>query len=457
MATKDYRFASASDTVAALRRREITARALTDAAIARIEALDGTLNAVVVRDFDSARAAADGADKALARGDQGALLGLPMTVKESYDLAGRPTSWGVELFKAYRAPADSEVVRRLKNAGAIILGKTNVPVSLADWQSINPIYGRTVNPYDISRSAGGSSGGSAVALASGYVSLEVGSDIGGSIRVPAAFNGIYGHKPSFGIVPLRGHSPGGMAGASPPLAVGGPLARSAEDLKLALDVLAGAEDDEATAWRLALPASRLASLKGARVLVLDRHPRCATSAAMREAIERLADDIAAKGAEVSRESAELPDLGAEFDVYLPLLLTVVTRGQPNAQPPSAHEWMGLLDAQKGSRRKWAALFKSFDVVVAPTYGRSAFPHDDSPDFNARTMMIDNESTPYNAQLAWPSVALLPNLPATAFPIGFDGDGLPLGAQAIGAFGHDLTTIAFAGLAGHAFVPPKPAG
>ena len=193
MAAIDYPTASARELVNALAERRIGALELTDVAIARIEAVDGPINAVVVRDFDRAREAARAADAALSRGERRPLLGLPMTVKESHNVAGLRTSWGVEMFGHWIAPTDSVGVARLKAAGAVILGKTNIPPFLADWQSDNPIYGRTNNPLDLSRSPGGSSGGAAAALAAGMVPLEFGSDIGGSIRVPAAFCGVFGH------------------------------------------------------------------------------------------------------------------------------------------------------------------------------------------------------------------------------------------------------------------------
>jgi amidase len=454
-AANAFTYASARETARALRLRDVTAVELTEAAIARIEQLDGVLNAVVVRDFANARAAAKAADAALADGRTGALLGVPVTVKESYDLAGHPTTWGMEPFRAHRAAEDSEVVRRLKAAGAVVLGKTNVPPALGDWQSDNPIYGRTNNPYDLTRSPGGSSGGSAAALAAGFSALEMGSDIGGSVRIPAAFCGVYGHKPSFGIVPLNGHAPGGLSGTGVPLAVGGPLARSAADLELAMEIVAGNTGDDAKIWRLALPPDRLTQLAGARILIVDRHPRCATTAAMRAALAGLGEMLASKGASVAYESPLLPDLAAQHDVYFPMLMAIVSRGDPNAPPPpSAHEWMGLLDRQAAFRRQWAALFEQFDIVLTPAFGSGAFKHQDEPVWEKRTLTLDNETLPYGSQLSWPAVATLPHLPATAFPIGMDQDGLPLGAQAIGAFGEDLTTIAFAGLAGQPFTPPE---
>ncbi|MBA3810962.1 MAG: amidase, partial [Caulobacteraceae bacterium] len=249
-------FASAGELAAALAERKVSAVELLEAAVERIERLDGAINAVVVRDFDRAREAAKAADAALARGERRPLLGVPMTVKEAHNVAGLPTTWGLVAYKDWIAPTDSVGVARLKAAGAVILGKTNIPPLLADWQSGNPVYGRTNHPLDAARTPGGSSGGSAAALAAGMVPLEFGSDIGGSIRVPAAFCGVFGHKPSYDLIPERGHAPPGLDGVPAVLGVIGPMARSAADLALALDILAGPDDDQAVGYRLDLKAPR---------------------------------------------------------------------------------------------------------------------------------------------------------------------------------------------------------
>ena len=231
----------------------VSAVELLDQAIARIDRLDTQINAVVVRDFDRARSAAIAADQALARGERRPLLGLPMTVKESYNVVGLPTTWGFPAYRDFRPAEDAVVVERLKAAGAVIIGKTNVPVALADWQSTNPIYGTTNNPYAIDRTPGGSSGGSAAALAAGYVALEAGSDIGGSLRTPAHYCGVFAHKPTYGIVPTRGQSfPGlpALPSAGDGLSVVGPMARSADDIALALDVIAGPDEQrDGVGWR----------------------------------------------------------------------------------------------------------------------------------------------------------------------------------------------------------------
>ena len=448
--SRDVLDQTASDLVQALADRKVGALELTDAAIARIETRDVAINAVVVRDFERARAAAKQADAALARGERRPLLGLPMTVKESNNIAGLPTTWGSPAFSGFTAETDSVAVARLKAAGAIVLGKTNIPPFLSDWQSNNPVYGRTRNPWDLDRSPGGSSGGSAAAVAAGMSPLELGSDIGGSIRVPAAFCGIFGHKPSYGVVPLRGHSPPGLDGGPIALAVVGPLARSAADLDLALSVVAGPEPEEARGYRLDLPAPRHTDLANYRVLVIDQHPVVATDGEIRGALGALAGQLDGVCAQVARSSELMPDLAAQHGVYMALLMAAMSRGSPEGTTMNAHEWMNMLDAQVAFRRRWDGFFQAFDVVVMPTFGAVAFPHDDNPDPNARTLPIDGQPTPYFGQLAWPGVALLPNLPSTVAPIGLTKGGLPIGVQIMGPYLEDRTTIAFAGLLERAF-------
>ena len=443
--TPDLDTAPAHALVAAIADRQLSASEACEAAIRRIERLDGAINAVVVRDFERAREQAAARDRQLAQGERLPLLGLPMTVKESIDVAGLPTTWGLVPFRDFRAKEDAVVVARLKAAGAVILGKTNVPPSLADWQSTNPVYGRTVNPRDASRSPGGSSGGAAAAVASGMVALECGSDIGGSVRVPAAFCGVFGLKTSFGLVPTRGHNFPGTDGAAVELAVLGPLARSSADLEIALGVLAGPDAMNGVAYRTVLPAPHVRGLADCRLLVLDTHPRAKTDVLIRDAIARLCQDAVRAGATVARESALLPDLGAAHDDYLAMLMTLMTRGAPNVQNIiSAHEWFILLDKQLRLRRQWQALFEHFDAVVAPAVGTVAYPHVDMPDMSTSTLMIDGEATRYGAQIAWPGVATFANLPATAAPVGRTREGLPIGVQVIGPFLQDRTTIAIAG-------------
>ncbi len=447
MKSIDYPTATAGELARALRKKKISALELADAAIARIEAQDGPINAVVVRDFERARAAAKIADGLLAKGEEAPLLGVPMTVKESYDLEGWPTTWGFGRNKDHRADKDATVVARLKAAGAIILGKTNVPPSLADWQSDNEVYGRTNNPHDLNRSPGGSSGGGAAALAAGFVPLEMGSDIGGSIRIPATFCGVFGHKPSYAIVPFTGHSLAGAHIAPSELSVPGPMARCADDLALALDIVAGPDGEAAKGYRLKLPKPRHKKLADFNVLVIDSHPRAGTSRDIKAHLGDVAALLEGAGARVERESDLMPDLANAHGLYLKMLLTIITRRDPNGRAPiSAHDWMDLLDAQLRLRREWAEFFGSFDAVIAPAFGAPAFLHNDRDTAWAeRTILIDGESTPYGDQLAWQGIATVANLPATAMPLGRSSEGLPVGAQIIGAFLEDHTTIALAGL------------
>jgi len=469
--------------VEALATRQVSALELTNAAIARIEALDGKLNAVVVRDFDNARAAAAAADEALARGERKPLLGIPMTVKEAFNVAGLPTTWGLPSAKGRLVKDDAATIERLKAAGAIILGKTNVPLMLADWQSYNAIYGTTNNPWDVTRTPGGSSGGSAVALAAGFVPLELGSDIGGSLRCPASFCGVFAHKPTHGLVPLRGCVPPGAPSlpVDVDLGVVGPMARSAGDLALALDVLAGPDGPLATAYRLALPPARHDKLADYRVLVLDTHPLYPTSNAVRGAVNQLADNLARVGAKVARTSPLLPDLALHGRTYTTLLTSflgadlpkeVYERIRAGAANVSANEtsleatatrgwvlshrdWVWADRMRSSLAERWRALFREFDVVACPVMPTVAFPHDHG---EARLRKLDVDGTPqrYLDQTVWPGLATLTGQPATGVPIARSGENLPIGAQIIGPYLEDRTTIAFAGLIERAFggfVPP----
>jgi len=428
---------SAIDTARAIRSGETTALLECEAAIARIEARDGPINAVVVRDFDNARHQAQEMDRRLAAGDSAPLLGVPMTVKESFDLAGLKTTWGMEAARDYTAREDALAVKRLKAAGAVILGKTNVPPMLADLQSDNPIYGRTNNPHNHDRVAGGSSGGAAAALAAGLVPLELGSDIGGSIRVPAAFNGVWGHKPTFGALSRDGHYFPGTDGAPGELSVIGPMARNPDDLALALDILA----DHPLKQADNRPAREY------RVLVLNAHPLARVAAPVADALDRLADGLHDLGVSVDRRSDLLPDLEAQQRAYMKMLNITIARGVPQAgsAPTTLAEWFDLRDEQARNARAWNRLFASYDAVIAPTLGVTAFPHDSTP-LPKRVLDIDGEPTPFGVQFAFPGLATFPMLPATSFPIGVDPDGMPIGVQAIAGTYLDHKAIAVARLA-----------
>lgn len=412
----------ALETVAAIAAGETSARAACEDAIARIEALDPAINAVVVRDFGRAREAAEEADRAVARGDRRPLLGMPMTVKEAFDVAGLPTTWGMERVRDNIVDTDAVAVQRLKAAGAIILGKTNVPPMLSDWQSANPVYGRTNNPWDPQRTPGGSSGGSAAALASGMVPLELGSDIGGSIRVPASFCSVWGHKPTFDLLSVEGHRFPKTDGHAGVMGVIGPMARNADDLAAALDILA-----EQPLRRADIDPRRL------RVLALSDHPVAGADQAVRNAVALAAERLAGAGAEIVEvRTLPLPDLAQQQADYMKLLGIAITRGGPNRQGKVATlaEWFDLLDRQFRNARAWRALFEQIDVVVAPASGVAAFEHLDERDIARRTLTIDGEDTPFGAQFAWAGLASFPGLPATSAPVTRTESGLPVGVQVI---------------------------
>jgi amidase len=416
---------------AAIRAGETTALAECEAAIARIEAGDGAINAVIIRDFDRARGAARAIDAGPK--ENRALLGVPMTVKESFDVAGLATSWGFPEHADHIASEDAVAVQRLKTAGAIILGKTNVPVGLADLQSNNPNYGRTRNPHNPDRVSGGSSGGSAAALAAGFVSLEFGSDIGGSIRVPAAFCGVWGHKPTFGMIDSDGHYFPRTQGAAPNLSVIGPLARDPDDLALALDLTSDLP--------LPKPASRGAGAW--RIFLLPQHPLALASQAMRDTVEAIGTAFGTAGATVDRESDLLPDLIEQHADYMRVLAVAMARGQPTpGRAPPSIPMPILLDRQAACRRAWRGLFRRYDAVIAPTWGTTAFAHDDTP-IEARQALIDGVATPFGAQITYPGLATFPLLPATSVPVGTDPDGLPIGVQVIADRYADHTAIAVA--------------
>ncbi len=427
----------ACETAHAIAAGATTAVAECEAAIARIEALNPALNAVVVKDYARARADAAAADAAIAAGDSRPLLGVPMTIKESFELAGQVQSWGLAVHRDNVIVEDGSTVRRLRAAGAVILGKTNVPVGLADIQAANPIYGRTVNPWNPDRTCGGSSGGSATAIASGMVPLEVGTDIGGSIRTPAHFCGVFGHKTSYGVIPLDGHRFPKTNGADQPLSVAGPIARHAQDLAVALDVLAAQP----------LPPSRITLLKGARLLVMTSHPRAAVMSEIASGIEQLAKAAEQAGAVVAHSSDLLPDLDALTTSYMRMMNIIISGGAPapNGAVATVRQWFALYDEQARVQRQCARLFEDFDAILCPVHGTTAFPHDDNPDMRARKVTIDGVDTPYADQFAWIGLATFAGLPSTSTPIGWASDGLPFNCQVIAANRRDHDAIALAGL------------
>lgn len=463
-----FPFGSATKLVRALGRGELGAVELLKATLDRVDRYNPALNAIVVDDRERAFVQARAADRARRKGlSLGPLHGLPMTVKESFDLEGHQTTWGDPAQARNFAARDAVVVARLKAAGAVVFGKTNVPLWLADFQSTNRLYGRTRNPWDLARSPGGSSGGSAAALAAGLTMLEYGSDIGGSIRNPAAYCGVFGHKPSWQLVPQRGHALQREPIAATDLAVVGPLARSADDLALALKVTMGADDLTARGLRFSLPAAPR-QLAGLRVAVWPDDPQAPVAAAVRSSIEAAAKALAEAGAQIDFGARPDIDTARAHQVYRQLLMAQMTLNRPDYrqlqaaraalsdsdQSPDA-QFLRLAtasfrdiaiahSARERLRWAWHAFFQKFDVLLAPITCGSAFPHDDSEPPEARSMLIDGQPRPYFAQTFWAGLATLPLLPATAVPTGADAHGLPLALQVIGPEMGDLTTIWVAG-------------
>jgi len=473
--TSDWDFCSIASLSKALRSRQISPSELLQHVIARIEALDQRLNAVVVRDFDRARAAAKDCEIALARDDPRPLLGIPVTLKEPFNVAGLPTTWGFPQFKDYIPTDDALVVSRLREAGAIIIGKTNIPQALRDFQSYNDIYGTTRNPWDINRSPGGSSGGSAASLAAGFETLSIGSDIGGSVRMPAHFCGICAHKSSLSLIPLRGYNlpPAPSVPASGDLAVAGPMARYASDLGVAIDVIAGADPwRDGIGYRLDLPPPRHDDLKDFRILIVDTHPLMPTSGAVRTAVAGLAERLSKLGTRVSCNSALLPSLAESARLYMKLLNAAKSpRVAPDAfvddrrlaetfssdddslqaertrgTAISHRDWL-VTDARRlQMQHQWRAFFQEWDVVIYPAAAVPAFPHDHSEPIEARWLDIDGKAFPYyDACFIWADPASTFGLPASVVPIGNSPAGLPIGVQIVGSYLEDRTTIAFAEL------------
>lgn len=467
----EWNFSAAEELAAALRAGEVSAAELTDEAIARVERDDKVVNAICVPDFDRARAAARAADAARARGEDRPLLGIPVTVKESYDVAGLPTTWGMPQHRSHLPAEDAVQVSRLKAAGAVVLGKTNVPLGLQDIQSYNELYGTTANPWDHARTSGGSSGGSAAALASGFGALSIGSDLAGSLRTPAHFCGVYAHKPTLGLVANRGMVPPGEPAwpVDLDLAVVGPMARTARDLALLLDVMAGPDPlTYGVAHRLALPPARHERLRDFRVLVLDEHPLLPTGAAVRAGVHRVAAALADGGARVERHSPLLPDLTEAATLSMQLLISGSVARFPTgsyeqrvaglsaddrsleatrlrAMAFSHRDWMEADRRRELHRHLWRRLFTAFDAVVCPITPTPAFPHDHHPNPLERRIDIDGVAYPYFDQLVWAGLATMPGLPATAVPAGRSPEGLPVGVQIIGPMYEDRTPLRLAEL------------
>ena len=471
-------FESATQWLKRLQAREVSALELVDLCIERIERLDGPINAVVVRDFDRAREQARQSDAWRASGKPcGPLHGLPMTVKESFQVQGLPTTFGHSSMRRNIAREDAVTVSRLRSAGALILGKTNVPVSLADWQTFNPVYGTTHNPWDLGRTPGGSSGGSAAALAAGFSALELGSDIGASIRNPAHYCGVWGHKPTWGTVTLEGHTLIPKALAETDISAAGPMARSAHDLSLALEVLCG----PLTAWT---PLGRVPvawadagrPARACRVAVVWDDAQAEVDFEVQAPIRALSEWLAKQGVQVvdvthpvQGRSMRPVDSAEAHDVYIHMLRaitgarldqaayddarrkTAVYSRDDKSYPArlyrgstmSYRDFMQFEERRERLRQQWKAFFQDFDLLICPVATTPAFVQQQTGERWERMVMVNGSPQPSTTALFWAGYPAVVGLPATAIPLGLSSTGLPVGAQVVAAPYADPVALRFA--------------
>ena len=472
-------FASARDLARWVADGTVTSRAAVQAYLDRIERFNPTLGAVVTVDADAALRRADECDRAVAAGlPLGPLHGVPMTVKDAFETAGMRTTAGLEEYADHVPQHNAAAVGRLVDAGAVIMGKTNCPAGVTGQETANELFGRTNNPWDTDRTSGASSGGAAAALAAGLTALELGSDSGGSIRQPASYCGVYGHFPTQGLVPSRGHIPQvdrSEVDVHIDLMSVGPMARHPADLALAMGVLVGPDLYGSRAWRLQLPPPP-ASIRDYRVGVWLDDGDYPVDAAVVDRLEATAAALVDAGVHVDRRAR--PAFRLADAERVAFALWVASSSQRNSDEHDAEmrrraaafaaddqthaarraraeilshrEWL-LLDAERRRlQRRWEDLFTSVDVLLCPVTPVVAFPHDPKPHLvadidhrAARTIQVNGQPRPYLDQLVWTTVVGMARLPSTVAPVGHSGDGMPVGVQIVGRALADRTTIAFA--------------
>jgi amidase len=448
---REILFRSATDAARMLSHKEFSSRELTEMMLARIDAVNPALNAVVELTREAALREAAAADEAIAGGAElGPLHGVPMTIKDGFNVSDLHTTWGNPAFKDFVADSDATVARRLKRAGAIIVGKTNVAFMLGDFgQTANELYGVTNNPWDVARTPGGSSGGAAAALSAGMTFLEYGSDLVGSIRIPASFCGVYGLKPSVGIVPLTGFQPPGPP--APPsdmmyMSAVGPLGRSARDVRTALRITGGPENQAAKANSWALPPSRHTRLTDFHVgFVLD-HESAPISSEVTALLSNAVDALARAGATVVEgwpDGVDPVQQHESFGFHVQLFFAFQQPGE-GEDFATLSEVIDHENRRTAARAAWNRYFNDIDVFLCPANFTPAFPHDTEP-FERRTIATPEGQRSYNNQTFWVSHASLLGLPAVSAPIGRTPGGLPVGAQILGPLYEDNTAITCAEL------------
>ena len=470
---------SATKLIEALKNKQMGSLELLEFYIERYGRLNPRINAIVATNFDSARKRANEADAALAKGENwGPLHGLPMTIKDNIPVAGMPATYGMPIAKDFVPSSNADVVEFLLEAGAIIFGKTNLPFMAMDTQSFNEVYGQTNNPWDLTRTPGGSSGGPAAALAAGLTGLEIGNDIGGSIRLPAHFCGVYGHKPSYNIVSMQGGSqPWGLMNPNyyetdyhpaMDLAVNGPLARSSEDLRLAMDIIVGPPSYERKAITIKLPLPRKTNLRDFRVGLWMDDPSFSPDTAVGDCLQDLADRLAKAGANLKKEKPDI-NLGDNHRLRDYLEFTALSLSRPqeifnwavnqlgtlkNDDQNISERWVRALAAYHRDwhifnimraviRQKWADYFQKFDVLLCPVVRIAAYHHDHTEIAKRVTQFNGQDLDYWDVVGPWTSLCNVSYLPATVAPIGFTPEGLPVGVQIIGPYLEDHTPIQFA--------------
>jgi len=477
-------FTTASEWAQLIKSGRVRSREVLELYLARIGEFNPTINAVVWLDTEEARSRADAADKAVADGAQlGPLHGVPMTVKEAFDISGAPSTWGSPSLRINIASLDADVVKKLTGAGAVIVGKTNVPEWLSDWQSFNDVYGTTNNPWDETRVPGGSSGGSAAAVSAGLIACEYGSDIAGSIRGPAHFCGIYGHKTTCGIVSQAGHSPPGIT-LEPDIAAVGPMARSAADLELLLRATVGPSGQAMNAWTLSLPECGKNKLAEFRVGIVEDDANFPIDAEVKDVLAELYDQIEQSGAAVTRNLNLGFDSTEVMNLFGQMRYAATASGQEDAAYQNNvaalkttadgpldfrkryllgttmphYVWHQINERREVLRQHWNAAFAEYDLVLCPAAMTVAFPHDHEGERADRKVWVNGNRLPGVDQTFWAGICGFFHLPATVAPVGLAPDGLPVGVQIVGQLYDDLTCIKFAELVGElseeAFIPPR---
>ncbi len=465
-ATTRGRYPDMSALHAAFRVSETTAREALEACLERVAALNASVNAIVHLEAAGARRKADRCDLEKRAGRKvGPLHGIPVTVKECFDWAGRPTTWGDPGREEHIADRDSAIVERLRKAGAIIIGKTNIPAYLGDWETSNPLHGTTRNPHDTERSAGGSSGGAAAAVATGMSYADIGSDLGGSIRLPAHYCGVFGLKPTWGLVPMLGHSPRGES-REPDIGVAGPITRSARDAAMILQVLSGPADP-GSPWGIRLPPADPRPLRDLRIAVILADERCPVDGAYLDRLERFSATLARAGATVEPGARPDVDLARQTEI-MNLLVRAETSTRPALSSSRPHgsgrrtgcgnghaelnarganlphrAWLELHEERLLIGREWSRFFREYDLLACPAGVCTAPPLEMVEDVTMRTVPVNGRRRPVLEQHFWFGLASLPGLPAICVPLRRAAGELPAGVQLVSSRYSDLALCGLA--------------